>query len=228
MSGRRGTAALALYMLHPLKEAYMTNRLARSWWTAVVTLGLAASASAQPAIDADEWSHGTTLNVFGGIADAGVVAPIAGGAVAWQLTRTTAIEGVGTWMSRRHGIEAFAGTLKLQTLVGRFGIAAPFVEAGIGAYYASIDEMSADVPAFYRARMSDRVSPIPVRRTFTDPTVVFGGGVSVRASRNVAIRPAIELTVVVRNSDTHVITAAVLRLAYHFEDHPVTPVRKDR
>ena len=95
MSGRRGTAALALYMLHPLKEAYMTNRLARSWWTAVVTLGLAASASAQPAIDADEWSHGTTLNVFGGIADAGVVAPIAGGAVAWQLTRTTAIEGVG-------------------------------------------------------------------------------------------------------------------------------------
>jgi hypothetical protein len=206
----------------------MTNRLARSWWTAVVMLGLAASASAQPAIDADEWSHGTTLNVFGGIADAAVVAPIAGGGVAWQLTRTTAIEGVGTWMSRRHGIEAFAGTLKLQTLVGRFGLAAPFVEAGIGAYRASFDPTAADVPAFYQARMADRAPAVLARRSFTDPTVVFGGGVSVRASRNVAIRPAVDVTVVVRDSHTFVITAAVLRLSYHFEDHTVTPVRRAR
>jgi hypothetical protein len=215
-------------MLHLLKEAHMTNRVARAWWTAVVTLGIAASASAQPAVDANEWSHGTTLNVFAGVADAGARSPIAGGAIGWQLTRTTAIEGAGSWMNRRRGAEGFAGTLKLQTMVGRIGIAAPFVEAGIGAYRASFDTTSVDVPAFYRARMSDRVPAVRTRRSFTDPTIVFGGGVSVRASRNMAIRPAVDVTVVLRNSDTHVITAAVLRLAYHFEDHPVTRVRKGR
>ncbi len=206
----------------------MRNRIVLACCAAVVTLGLAASASAQPAIGANEWSHGTTLNVFAGVTEAGAGSPIAGGAVGWQLTRTTAIEGAGSWTARGRAGEGFAGTLKLQAIVGRIGIVAPFVDAGIGAYRTSFDTAAADVPAFYRARMADRAPAVLARRSFTDPTVVFGGGVNLRASRNIAIRPAVDVTVVVRNSKTYVFTAAVLRLAYHFEDHPVTPVRNGR
>ena len=45
------------------------------------------------------WSHGTTLNVFGGAAAvSGDRAAIAGGAFGWEIRPWFAIEGGGTWL----------------------------------------------------------------------------------------------------------------------------------
>jgi hypothetical protein len=64
--------------------------------------------------------------------------------------------------------------------------------------------------------------------SFTDPTFAFGAGLNIIATRHVAIRPAIEVTTVFRNRNTFAMTAGVVRVAYHFEDHPVTPASNPR
>jgi hypothetical protein len=48
----------------------------------------------------------------------------------------------------------------------------------------------------------------------------------VLATRHFSLRPAVEFTVVLRNGDSYTSTAGVLRLAYHFENHPVTPTKR--
>ena len=65
-------------------------------------------------------------------------------------------------------------------------------------------------------------------RTFTDPSVVFGGGISLVATRHIAIRPAVEVAMVLRNNHSLATASAVVRLAYRFEDHPVTRARNAR
>jgi len=42
-------------------------------------------------------------------------------------------------------------------------------------------------------------------------------------SRHWALRPAVLATLVLRESRRFVVTTGAIRLAYHFEDHPVTP-----
>ena len=59
--------------------------------------------------------------------------------------------------------------------------------------------------------------------TFNDPSLVGGGGLTVFVSRHWTVRPEILATVVLRDSRNFVVTTGAVRLAYHFEDHPVTP-----
>jgi hypothetical protein len=80
-----------------------------------------------------------------------------------------------------------------------------------------------NVPAFYRKRMVDTPGALTMSHTFTDPTFAFGGGLNLIVTRHIAIRPAAEFTTVFRNRDTFTMMAGVVRVAYHFENHPVTP-----
>jgi hypothetical protein len=65
-------------------------------------------------------------------------------------------------------------------------------------------------------------------QTFTDPALVLGGGVNVFFNRHIAVRPDLEAMVVMRDSHRYVVTTAAIHLAFHFEDHPVTPARRGR
>ena len=67
------------------------------------------------------------------------------------------------------------------------------------------------------------MSGLGSRITFTDPSLVGGGGFDMFVSRHWTIRPEILGTVVLRDSRTFVVTTGAVRLGYHFEDHPVTP-----
>jgi hypothetical protein len=67
-----------------------------------------------------------------------------------------------------------------------------------------------------------------MNHTFTDPTFAFGAGLNIIATGHVAIRPAVEVAMVFRNRDTFTMTAGVVRLAYHFEFHPVAPASNSR
>jgi hypothetical protein len=62
--------------------------------------------------------------------------------------------------------------------------------------------------------------------TFTDPSLVAGGGVNIHINRHLAIRPDLETTFVLRDGRNHTVTSVAVQAVYHFEEHPVTPRRR--
>jgi hypothetical protein len=94
----------------------------------------------------------------------------------------------------------------------------PFVTAGVGLYRASFDAAAGSIPDFYRRRMAMRMDGPGIMSTFTDPSVVLGGGMNLFVTRHVAIRPDVETMIVMRNSASHMVTAIVVHMAYHFEN----------
>jgi hypothetical protein len=186
----------------------------------LATAGLLAAgpASAQ-SDDGRAWQFGTTLTLTPGVAwgnsDAGGTL---GGAIGWEVTPRFAVEGLGTWLNRAAASEAFSAAIRARyALIPRRS--APFLEGGFGLYRTTIDPTSGSVPDFYMNRIDD----LTRRQTFTDPAFVAGGGWSFFVSRHIAIQPALEGTFVTRDGHGYVLTSAVVRFGYHFEDHPVTP-----
>jgi hypothetical protein len=182
-------------------------------------------ASAQIAPPPNVWTHGTTVNVFAGAASASSeTGGLAGGALGWEITRWVALEGSGSWLNRRNGAEAFAADLKALVNLTAARPVVPFVEGGIGLYRASFDSSRRPLPGFYQSRSTENAGHIS-RMTFTDPSFIVGGGVNVFIARHLAIRPDVEAKVVRRNAQNYVVTAVSVHMAYHFEDHPITPSR---
>lgn len=203
----------------------MTSRFRRAGSMTIAVVALAALASAQEPTQ-DTWAHGTTLNASVGVAsDPTAGAVTGGGAIGWQMTPALSFEGTGTWINSESSSPWFSAALKVQTRLAHAAGANPFVEGGIGLYQASFDAGQATVPEFYRKRINDPAGSM-MSHSFTDPSVVFGGGFNLVATRHVAFRPTVEVTVVLRNNDTYTTTAGVVRFAYLFESHPVTPTRR--
>lgn len=205
------------------------GRSSRIFTFTLVALALSVPALAQPAVRADEWARGTTLTGFTGAAvDSTRTGPMFGGSVGWELTPRIAIEGSGLWVYHEANTSAFAGVAKVQASLLGPHKAVPFLQAGIGLYRASFHPSRAATPSFYQRRMGPDGAGHVGLRTFTDPSVVLGGGANVFLSRNLAIRPDVETMVVLRNARSHVVTAVRVHVVYHFEDHPVTPARRGR
>ena len=194
---------------------------------AAVLLALCSSniASAQIAAPPNMWIHGTTVNVFAGAAVASSeTGPLGGGAVGWEVTRRVALEGSGSWLNRRNGAEAFAADLKALVNVTAARPVVPFLEGGIGLYRASFDSSRGPLPGFYQGRVAGNGSTVK-RMAFTDPSFILGGGVNVFVTRHIAIRPDVEAKIVRRDRQNYAVTAVSVHIAYHFEDHPITPSR---
>lgn len=140
----------------------------------------------------------------------------------WDLTPRFAIEAGGEWMEWGAGSHGFAAAIAAQTGLAGGRRLMPFVTGGIGLYHASFDRPGRAIPDFYNRRMTSN----PLRATapaFTDPTVVFGGGVNTFINRNWAVRPDVREMVVLRNSRSYFVTAFAVHVAYHFEDRSVSP-----
>ena len=172
----------------------------------------------------NRWSHGTTLNVFGGGAvSAKDNAPAAGGAFGWELTPRFALEGSGAWIDWGQPSHAFTATMTAHVAVLTPRPLVPFLAAGMGVYHASFNAIGANMPSFYRRRLPDLAFAAGQTMAFTDPSLVGGGGIEMFLSRHWTIRPEVMTNVVMRDSRRFVATTGVVRLAYHFEDHPITP-----
>ena len=187
------------------------------------------AAVAQQAIAADMWSRGSTVEVFGGVATADSRAgALAGGGLGWELTPRFGVDGSAAWLDRPGPRDAFAAALTAH--LGVFGrrSVGPFVKGGVGLYRVSFEGPPQSLPDFYRRRLGAGESTLGSSSTFTDPTVVIGGGVNLFTTRHIALRPEIEAIVLRRDSRSHVVTAVTFRVAYHFEDHPMTPSRVRR
>jgi len=206
----------------------MASIFRRACSIAPAFVAVAALAFAQESAQ-NTWSHGTTLNVFAGASSEPMNGAFtAGGAIGWQVTPTWAIEGTGGWIDSESSSAWFTAALKAQARLAYAKGTNPYVEGGIGLCRATFDAGQTNVPAFYQKQMLDSPGASMMNHTFTDPTFAFGAGLNILATRHIAIKPAVEVTTVFRNSNTFTMTAGVVRLAYHFENHPVTPARNPR
>lgn len=191
-----------------------------------VCCSMPAAVAAQTDVRANEFSRGTTLNGFvGATVDSSQSGPAVGGAMGWELQPNIAIEGGGSWAEFGHGTNSFAGALKVRLRVAGQRRVDPFVHGGVGLYRAAFGADDTAIPEFYSRRMA---APVPGRaaaRTFTDPTLLGGGGLSIFVNRHFALRPDAEAAFVLRDGRTHVVTTVALHAVYHFESHPVTPAR---
>ena len=201
-------------------------------WQCVVVglLMTAATASAQgppppePATipPGNMWSHGTTLNVFtGGALGGDDRASIRGAAVGWEIRPWFALESGATWIEWDKNAHGFTPAITAQVGLPTERRAVPFVTGGVGLYHVSFDRMDVAMPQFYRERMTT-MNLVGNKVTFTDPSIVGGGGVNVFLTRKWTIRPEVLATIALRDSRSFVVTTAALRLGYHFEGHPVT------
>jgi hypothetical protein len=199
----------------------MTRILGLACGTLAVSLmALATPVSAQTA-PSNPWSHGTTLDLFGG----GALAPSAdmrgalGGTIGWEVNRHLEIEGAGTWIVPRERDQAFMAELKgVFNLTGP-NAAVPFVGAGVGMYLATFDAGSSSIPAFYQARMAGAVAGSS--QSFTDPSLILAGGFNITGSRHVSLRPEVSVRWVLHDSDSYAVTMLAVHFIYHFEDHRI-------
>jgi hypothetical protein len=188
-------------------------------------LGFAATASAQtPADAANPWKRCTTLELFGGAADASPnTTSTFGAGLGWELTHRAEIEGVAAWLPQRQGAEAFAADLKLLINLTRPSTVVPYVGGGAGLFRGSFDTGRASIPEFYRRRMEP--SAATSRMTFTDPTAVVAAGVHVYVARHLSVRPEVAVRFVTDDSRTYRVTSVVVALAYHAEEHAIGNAR---
>jgi hypothetical protein len=204
----------------------------RHLWLApllVVVTSVAAAAQPAPKVPYSGGNTCTTLNGFGGAAwadsDPG---GMFGGALGWEFTPWFGVEASAAWLDRpdhEGGFSAsFDGHLKLP--VSRTAV--PFLKGGFGLYRASFEGNTEKMPMFYRHRLHATDTGVEQSQAFTDPAFAVGGGISLFLSRHLSLRPDVTAILAVRDSDTRVITTFTLHLAYHFEDHPITPSRDRR
>jgi hypothetical protein len=197
----------------------MRFRIFMSTW--LVVLGTVGLASAQSGATTG-WQRGSTLSLHAGAAAAdNLGTALGGGSIGWQMTPRFGLEGSGDWIGIGGSDDAFAASFTAHvSAAGGRGVRA-IVLGGVGLYHASFGPASAEIPGFYGRRLGETHG---LRgSSFTDPSVVLGFGVNAFLSRHWAIQPDVREILVMRNARTYPVTTVGLRIAYHFEDHPITP-----
>jgi DnaK suppressor protein len=191
-----------------------------------LVLGLTTTAEAQ----GPDLRRCTTLNLLtGGSVGSEATHALLGGAIGWELLPRFSVETTMKWMVPDRGTEAFSALVTAQMQLSQRQTFVPFLTAGGGVLRASYDMETSVMPAFYARRMEGGSGPASgTRRTFVDPAFVFGGGVSMFASRHVSVRPEVEAMIVHEDGRTRTTTSVAVRFAYHFETHRVTPNRRVR
>lgn len=191
----------------------------------VAILCLSASVAwGQSAASSNQWSRGSDLAVVAGAASSSSsTGPMIAGSVGWALTRWVAIEGRGSWFDRGTDASAFSADLNATANVVSKRQVTPFVGAGFGLYRASFETAATSMPSFYRMRTTARRGTD--RQVFTDPALRLTTGVDVTTSRHWSLRPEVSMVVVRSGGRGETLMLGSMRLAYRFEDHPITPVR---
>lgn len=205
-------------------------RWTRYLQSVVFVLGVTAvTAAAQPPMKTpyEPTLRCASLNIFGGVSTAESDAGgLAGGAAGWQITPRFGLEGDASWLDRPGSEAGFSAAIHARWSLVTGWRATPFVKAGGGLYHASFDVYDDTVPAFYRDRLEGGAGEAGSNRSFTDPAVIAGGGVDILLSRRVSLRPQADAMFVFDHGTSRVMPVFTLHLAFHFEEHPITPARK--
>jgi Outer membrane protein beta-barrel domain len=197
-----------------------SSRLAAGLAAAVILSASVASAQTYPD---HPWTHGSTLQLFGGaaMASSSDTRPTLGAGFGWEINRRISVEGSGSWLVAPHGDEAFAAEMTALANLTRPRTVVPYVGAGMGVYVASFDAGSTAIPPFYQQRITS--SAVATSQTFTDPSFVFAAGANIFTGTHVSIRPDVTLRLVRGGSDTYPVTMVAVHFSYHFETHGAKP-----
>jgi hypothetical protein len=202
-----------------LQQSVLQRSLKAACLSGLVVTCLASGARAQTT-SAGEWQRGTTLSGFVGAASAESDTDAAAGlALGWEITPRYGVEGRGIWLRAGDNEEGFGATLAARVALRPGRPIVPFAVGGVGLYRASFDTTATDIPDFYRTRLSSPGG----RETFTDFAVSFGGGADLFLTRHLALRPEVTVLLAMTRSDARAVTVYGAQIAYHFEDHPITP-----
>jgi hypothetical protein len=186
-----------------------------------VLFGHATPAAAQTTVE--QWHKATALALFGGAASAnGGTDGTVGASIGWEFTPRFTLEGSGLWMPGG-GPDVFSALFGSRVNLLPPRAAVPFVSVGLGMHRAEVAPGGRDVPRFYMRRMGAPGPQMMGERTFDDFLVAFGGGVDVYLRRHLALRPDIRVLLVNADAGTRAIAVYGVHLAYHFEEHPITP-----
>jgi|SRR5581483_7844658 len=178
----------------------------------------AASASAQLAPPAVDWTRGTELTLQAGRASASSTSgATVGASVQWDLSRWVAVQGRASWFDRGFDATAFGGDLNaLVNLVARRAVT-PFVGIGGGVYRASFGSAGATMPAFYRDRLT--TPGVGATSRFTDPALRVTAGVDLVGQaprRHWTVRPEVSLVTVFAGGGTETIATVLVGVGYRF------------
>jgi hypothetical protein len=170
-----------------------------------------------------DWSDGTSVNLFGGVAaDGDGAGGLAGAGAGWMVTPTFGLEGQVGWSDGIGGADTFAAALVARCSPRRARPVVPFVKAGIGLYRASFAAASM-LPRFYSRRLAADDPARSRAMTMIDPSILAGAGFDLFASRHVSIRPEVDVTLVLDAWRGYPVTTATVHVVYHFEAKRVTP-----
>jgi hypothetical protein len=170
-----------------------------------------------------EWSEGTSVSTFGGLSvDGSASGGVFGGGAGWTITPLFGIEGRVGWSYGVSDTDAFAASLTARFSPRRPRTTVPFVRAGVGLYRASFDTQ-ADIPEFYRRRLTEGDLAYTHRKSLIDPSIVAGAGLDVWVSRHVVLRPEVDLTTVLSDGRGYLVTNMTFHVIYNFESRHVTP-----
>jgi hypothetical protein len=155
-----------------------------------------------------------------------------GGMALWQPTHRVGVAVSGRWIDTGPAASAFAADISTELgLVSRTSRQVPYVRLGVGAYRATFDlsdpTQRLKMPDFYFRRIGT-TSPVRQRETFMDPMFVAAAGMDVPLNRRISVRPDVQGMWVVRGGHAYQMVLIGVQLAYHIEEHPVTPSRDVR
>ena len=197
----------------------------RTWILLTVATAMAALPAMAAAQARVSWQKGTALAVFGGAAHADdATDPAAGTTASWELTPYFTLEGSALWTAGAELDTFTALAVNRINVVARRPVV-PFVTAGVGVHRATI-AANARPPAAYARRLAALVGDGPRREeTFDDFAASAGGGVELYVRRHLSLRPDVRVLLVRGDGRTRALAVYGVHLAYHFEEHPITPQR---
>ena len=188
--------------------------------TVVTLIGGVMPVSAQT--PAHDWSEGTSVSLFGGVSvDGNAGGGLLGGGAGWTITPLFGLEGRLGWSQGVSETDAFAASLTARFSPRKPRTSVPFVRAGVGLYRASFDT-HADIPEFYRRRLSAGDVEVNHRKSMIDPSLVAGAGVDLWVSRHLVLRPEFEVATVLSDGRGYLVTNVTFHVIYNFESRHVT------
>jgi hypothetical protein len=210
--------------MRAIRRTSWTGLVAASVGLLLVPVYAAAQAPPPPVTDEHDFTHCSVVGVLTGVSIANAKSSSTfGGMVGWPVTGRWGLEASAAWSDRPDDGSAFGAGLSIRRNLRAGESVMPYVKAGAGIYIATIDSSRGTPPEFYRHRFGrNGVGIDESRRTFSDPALVLGGGVSWLVTRRFAIRPEVETLIVRGGSRTTAVTSIIARLEYHFEEPRIT------
>ena len=195
-------------------------------WVMAVALAAAAHQAGAQTTSTTDFQRATTLAGFAGAAAIASRADLSLGAgIGWELTPHFTIEARGFWLDEGPDADGFAAVLGARVPLLTRRAVVPFVAGGAGLYLARFEAAQPGMHQFYQRRITPNARGW-TGATFEDFALSFTGGADVYLAQHLALRPELTVLLVRAGSNARAVQVFGAQLAYHFEDHPVTPARR--